>query len=240
MRTIFLMLALCVNHLALALPHQEPRASLGVAAHSLNASDAAGLDVRLGGMVLPSLQVGTTFDLSPALDQLDFEMSTRRFRYDLPSSLDSLGNNGGFFFAGSVSFGQYFSFGRYRIGLRLQQHPLLEMLSPRSAALASASLLSVPGEFMTKFLILEREVIQAGFSLTPLMVGLNRSGTGYEGGAFLEYERRGSLRFSFRAYYETRSLDLASRTQSEVEIGTSLRFGLPGTEELPIPPDELD
>jgi hypothetical protein len=212
---------------------------LNVQIHSISTavSEGAG-ESKFSGLVLPELRPEVQWDLSEGQEQLRVWLQASRFQFD--SGSKNLLNNGQFFLGGGASWGRYFSPGHLSVGLILAQRPVWESRDPTTWNLRKTVLLSVPVEAKTKMLVLENQVIGLGANITPLLLGISRSGSGYSAGAFIEYERRARQGAGLRLFYEVREMTFTNLNQSEVVLGASGRFSFGDSDSDFVPLDERD
>lgn len=212
---------------------------LKVQIHSISTavSEGAG-ESKFSGLVLPELRPEVKWDLAEGQEQLRIWLQASRFQFDAGSN--TLLNNGQFFWGGGVSWGRFFSPGHLLVGLVLAQRPVWESLGPKTWNLRKNLLLSVPVEAKTKMLVLEDEVISLGANITPLLLGISRSGSGYSAGAFIDYERRARRGVGLRFFYDVREMTFTNLNQSEVILGASGCFSFGDSDSDFVPLDERD
>ncbi len=229
---------LCVSNSAHA--WVEWGVSAGSAFHYLSATNSLGSNLKLTGRPTPEIRPYAWIYLNPEFDQLSFFLSGRQYTYETPTGVTSVVHNGDYFWGGGFDYSSYSSFGHYHVGLDLLQRPLGMAVDAQTLLLKKVMALSVPLEYATKLIVLEKQLMRAGAYGALSLPWFENSVSGYRAGAFAEIERRGVIRFTLRGYYEVRAMDLSSNHQDEVEMGFQLKIGFPGRKGLTPPPDERE
>jgi hypothetical protein len=211
--------------------------SLDFSSISTSVSDG-GVDSKFSGTVLPELRPEIQWDLAEGQEQLKVWLQATRFQFD--EGTKTLVNNGQFFFGGGVSWGRYFTPGSLSIGLVFAQRPVWVSEGVNAWNLSKNILVGLPVEARTKLVVLEGEWIGAGVKITPLLLGINRSGSGYSAGAFLEYETRALREVGVRLFYEIREMTFSNLGQSDVVIGISGRLSFNDVLSDSVPMDERE
>ena len=238
LRFLAFVFVLCVNTPAFA--WVEYGASVGSAFHYLSATTSFGSNLKLTGVPAPEVRPFAVFTLNQDFDQLGFFLSGRQYTYAVPTGVSRVVHNSDYFWGGGFDYSSYSSFGHYHLGVDLFQRPLGMPLDAQSILLKKVMVLSVPLEYATKLIVLEKQLMRAGAYGALSLPWFENAVSGYRAGAFFEIERRGVTRFTLRGYYEIRAMELATSHQDEVEIGFQLKIGFPGRKGLTPPPDERE
>ena len=237
-RFLFLAFVLCVNTPAWA--WVEYGVSAGSAFHYLSATNSLGSNLKLTGRPAPEIRPFAVATLNQDYDQLSFFLSGRQFTYETPTCVSNIVHNSHYFWGGGFDYSSYTSFGHYHLGLDLFQRPLGTPVDAQTLLLKKVMALSVPLEYATKLIVLEKQLMRAGAYGALSLPWFENAVSSYRAGAFAEIERRGVTRFTLRGYYEVRTMELATDQQDEVEIGFQLKIGFPGRKGLTPPPEERE
>jgi hypothetical protein len=238
LRLFLMVFALCVNTSAWA--WAEYGVSAGSAFHYLSSTNTFGSNLKLTGRPAPEFRPYTTITFNQDYDQLNLFLSGRQYTYETPSGASSIVHNSHYFLGGGFDYSSFSSWGHYHLGLDLFQRPLGMPVDSQTILLKKVIALSVPLEYSTKLIVLEKQLMRAGAYGAFALPWFENAVSGYRAGAFVEIERRGVTRFTLRGYYEVKAMDQATVHQDEVEIGFQLKVGFPGRKGLTPPPDERE
>lgn len=233
-----LLFVLCVN--APAFAWMEYGISAGSAFHYLSATTSFGSNLKLTGRPAPEFRPYAVYTLNQDYDQVSFFLSGRQYTYETPTGVGSIVHNSHYFWGGGLDYSAYNSLGHFHLGFDLFQRPLGTPLSAQSILLKKVVALSVPLEYATKLIVLEKQLMRAGAYGAMALPWFENSVSGYRAGAFVELERRGTTRVTLRGYYEVRAMEQSTSHQDEVEMGFQFKIGFPGRKGLTPPPDESE
>jgi hypothetical protein len=235
---LFLLISSSCAASAMARVSYEPSIALGGGYYDLSA-DSPGSALKLNGRLAPEFRPGLTLILNDEFDQVDFHLSGRQFDFEFPQGTVSMIHNSQYFWGGGFGFSRYLFAGRLSLGLEFSQYPVASARDPGVVLLKKASLFSLPIEYSTKLITTDAYCLKVGSNGALSTAWFKNAAAGHRVAAFVETEIRGRTNLNFRGYYGIRSLTLASTSQSGVEIGLLVRYGISEARDA-APPDERE